>query len=308
MNEKEKNTKLIKDEALRLGFSMIGISKAEFLEKDAPDLEKWLKNGFHGNMQYMENNFDKRLDPTLLVPGAKSVISLLYNYYPDKKQLFSDAPKISKYAYGHDYHDIIKKKLRELMNFISEEIGEIDGRVFTDSAPVMERSWASKSGLGWIGNNSLLITNKVGSFQFLSELIIDLNLIADTPATDYCGSCTACIDACPTNAIVSPKVVNGSKCISYLTIELKEEIPIQFKGMFDDWIFGCDACQDVCPWNKFAKPHNELLFQPQGNLMNMSRKDWTEITEEVYREVFKKSPVKRTKFLGLKRNIDFVIE
>ncbi len=307
MINKNKYSSLIKNEAKRLGFEYVGISKADFLESEASSLESFLNNGFQGEMSYLENHFDKRLDPRLLVPGAKSVVSLLYNYYPEKQQKYNDAPKISKYAYGQDYHDIIKSKLRQLMDFIQNEIGEVDGRVFTDSAPVLEKAWAKKSGLGWVGKNGLLITPQRGSFQFISELIIDLELEYDGGvATNHCGSCTACIDACPTNAIVSPSVIDGSKCISYLTIELKDEIPVEFKGKFDNWIFGCDICQDVCPWNKFSVQHSEPLFNPQGGMLDFTRDDWYEMTEEVFRKVFKKSAVKRTKYSGLRRNLEFV--
>jgi len=288
-----------------LGFLSCGISKAEFLEAEAPRLEKWLNNQMHGEMGYMANHFDKRLDPRLLVDGAKSVISLLLNYYPEEEQK-SSTYKISKYAYGQDYHHVIKSKLRELHNFIVEEIGEVNGRAFVDSAPVLDKAWAAKSGLGWIGKNSNLLTQQVGSFYFIAELIVDLELDYDTPVTDHCGTCTACIDACPTNAIVEPYVVDGSKCISYFTIELKNEIPNEFQGKFDDWAFGCDVCQDVCPWNRFSKPHREPLFDPHPDLLNMSKKDWEEMTEDVFKKVFKKSAVKRTKFSGLKRNIDFL--
>lgn len=296
---------LIKKEAERLGFLSCGISKAAFLEEEAPRLEKWLNKQMQGEMRYMENHFDKRLDPRLLVDGAKSVISLLLNYYPDKAQR-GDTYKISKYAYGQDYHHVIKGKLRQLQDFIQEEIGEVSGRAFVDSAPVLDKAWAAKSGLGWIGKNSNLLTQKVGSFYFIAELIVDLELEYDTPVTDHCGTCTACIDACPTNAIVEPYVVDGSKCISYFTIELKNEIPTEFKNKFGDWAFGCDVCQDVCPWNRFSKPHSEPLFNPHPDLLEMSKKDWEEITEDVFRKVFKKSAVKRTKFSGLKRNIDFL--
>tara|TARA_R110002051_G_scaffold42568_1_gene87309 strand:- start:978 stop:1898 length:921 start_codon:yes stop_codon:yes gene_type:complete len=305
MNQKERNTQLIKNEAKRLGFMSCGISKSEFLEDEAPRLEKWLKNNMHGEMAYMENHFDKRLDPRLLVDGAKSVISLLLNYYPEEKQI-TDSYKISKYAYGQDYHHVIKGKLKQLQEFISEEIGEIDGRAFVDSAPVMDKAWAAKSGLGWIGKHSNLLTQKAGSFYFIAELIVDLDLVYDTPVTDHCGTCTACIDACPTEAIVQPYVVDGSKCISYFTIELKNEIPVEFHGKFDDWAFGCDICQDVCPWNRFSKPHKEPLFSPHPELLEISKKDWQEITEDVFRKVFQKSAVKRTKYSGLKRNIDFL--
>ena len=301
----EKNTQLIKTEAKRLGFLSCGISKAEFLEEEAPRLEKWLNQNMHGEMQYMENHFDKRLDPTKLVEGSKSVISLLLNYFPSEEQN-SDSYKISKYAYGTDYHFVIKDKLKTLLHFIQEEIGEVHGRAFVDSAPVLDKTWAAKSGLGWIGKNSNLLTQQVGSFYFVAELIFDLELDYDSPVTDHCGTCTACIDACPTDAIVQPYVVDGSKCISYITIELKNEIPSEFDGKLDDWMFGCDVCQDVCPWNRFSKSHNEPLFNPNPELLAFTKKDWEEITEDVFKKVFKKSAVKRTKLSGLKRNIDFL--
>ena len=300
-----KNTKLIKAEAARLGFMSCGMSKAGFLEKEAPRLERWLQEGRHGEMKYMENYFDKRLDPTKLVEGSKSVISLLLNYFPAEKQR-EDSFKISKYAYGTDYHFVIKDKLKKLMQFIEEEIGEVDGRAFVDSAPVIDKAWAAKSGLGWIGKNSNLLSKKSGSFFFIAELIVDLDLEYDTPVTDHCGNCTACMDACPTQAIVEPYKVDGSKCISYFTIEIKEELPNDMKGKFDDWMFGCDVCQDVCPWNRFSKSHNEPLFDPNPDLLSMTRKDWEEITEDVFRKVFKKSAVKRTKYSGLTRNVDFL--
>ena len=305
MNLKEKYTQMIKTEALRLGFLSCGISKAAFLEEEAPRLEKWLKNDFHGEMKYMENHFDKRLDPRLLVEDAKSVISLSYNYYPEQVQQ-EDSYKIAKYAYGQDYHHVIKAKLKELSVFIQEQIGDVQGRAFVDSAPVMERAWAKKSGLGWEGKHSLVLQKKQGSFFFLSELVIDLELDYDTPMTDHCGTCTKCIDACPTEAILPNNTVDGSKCISYFTIELKENIPNEFKGQFDDWMFGCDICQDVCPWNRFSKPHNEPLFTPKSELLNMTKKDWEDITQDVFGKVFQKSAVKRTKFAGLQRNISFL--
>ena len=306
MNSIEKHTHLIKTEAKRLGFLSCGISKAEFLEEEAPRLEKWLNQNMHGEMQYMENHFDKRLDSTKLVEGSKSVISLLLNYYPSEHQQDQDAPKISKYAYGTDYHFVIKDKLKNLLRFIQDEIGEVHGRAFVDSAPVLDKVWAAKSGLGWIGKHSNLLTKQVGSFYFIAELIVDLELAYDSPITDHCGSCTACIDACPTQAIVEPYVVDGSKCISYFTIELKNEIPTSVKGQFDNWMFGCDICQDVCPWNRFSKPHNEPLFNPHPELLSMTKKDWEEITEDVFKKIFKKSAVKRTKFTGLQRNIQFL--
>jgi epoxyqueuosine reductase len=307
MSQLAKNTALIKQKALELGFFYCGISKAEFLEEEAPRLEAWLNEQRHGKMSYMENHFDKRLDPRLLVDGAKSVISLLLNYYTEEKQSDLSAPKISKYAYGEDYHDVIKEKLRQLMQFIETEIGEVSGRVFVDSAPVMDKAWAKKSGLGWIGKNSNLIHPKSGSFFFIAEMIIDLELEADGPIKDYCGTCTKCIDACPTDAIIEPYVVDGSKCISYLTIELKDALlPTEFKGKMDNWAFGCDICQDVCPWNRFSLLHNEPRFNPSKNLLQLSNNDWQDLSEEVFNELFKLSAVKRTKFDGLKRNIDFL--
>jgi epoxyqueuosine reductase len=290
-----------------LGFFYCGISKAEFLEEEAPRLEAWLKQQRHGKMSYMENHFDKRLDPRLLVDGAKSVISLLLNYYTEEKQSDVTAPKISKYAYGEDYHDVIKEKLRQLLQYIETEIGEVSGRVFVDSAPVMDKAWAKKSGLGWIGKNSNLIHPKSGSFFFIAELIIDLELEADGPIKDYCGTCTKCIDACPTDAIIEPYVVDGSKCISYLTIELKDALlPTEFNGKMDNWAFGCDVCQDVCPWNRFSLLHNEPRFNPSKNLLQLSKSDWKDLSEEVFSELFKLSAIKRTKFDGLKRNITFL--
>ena len=307
MSNKSVYTSLIKAEAKRLGFLSCGISKAGFLEEEAPRLENYLKKNMNGEMAYMENHFDKRLDPTILVPGSKSVISLLLNYFPLETQK-EDTYKISKYAYGTDYHFVIKDKLKQLMNFILEEIGEVNGRAFVDSAPVLDKAWAAKSGLGWVGKHSLLLTKHTGSFYFVSELILDLDLEYDTPVTDHCGSCTACIDACPTNAIVADRVVDGSKCISYFTIELKNEIPVSEKGKFEDWMFGCDICQDVCPWNRFSKSHNEPLFNPHLEMLAMDKKDWEEITEEVFQKIFQKSAVKRTKFSGLQRNIQFLKE
>jgi epoxyqueuosine reductase len=302
---KSHQSSAIKSEAKRLGFLSCGISKAGFLEEEAPRLEKWLNNNMHGQMHYMENHFDKRLNPTLLVDGAKSVISLLLNYYPSEFQK-EDSYKISKYAYGHDYHFVIKEKLKELLHFIQTEIGEVSGRAFVDSAPVLDKAWAAKSGLGWMGKNTNLITQKVGSFYFIAELIVDLELDYDSPTTDHCGSCTACIDACPTEAIVAPYVVDGSKCISYFTIELKENIPAEMKGKFDDWVFGCDVCQDVCPWNRFSKSHNEPLFQATPELLSFTKRDWEEITEDVFKMVFNNSALKRTKLEGLKRNVSFL--
>ncbi len=306
MNLKAKYTSLIKAEAQRLGFLSCGISKAEFLEAEAPRLEKWLNKNMNGEMRYMENHFDKRLDPTILVSDSKSVVSLILNYFPEEVQKDATAPKLSKYAYGTDYHFIIKDKLKLLTQFIQEEIGAVSGRAFVDSAPVLDKAWAAKSGLGWIGKHSNLLTQQVGSFYFIAELIIDLDLEYDSPTTDHCGSCTACIDACPTQAIVAPYVVDGSKCISYFTIELKEQIPESVKGQFNDWMFGCDVCQDVCPWNRFSKSHNEPLFNPHPELLSMTKKDWEEVTQDTFNKVFKKSAVKRTKFSGLTRNIRFL--
>ena len=305
INNKEKYSQLIKAESKRLGFLSCGISKAEFLEDEAPRLESWLNKNHHGQMTYMENHFDKRLNPKLLVDDSKSVISLLLNYFPSEEQN-SDSYKISKYAYGQDYHYVIKEKLKELLNSIQSQIGDISGRAFVDSAPVLDKAWAAKSGLGWIGKNSNLITQKVGSFYFIAELIIDLELEYDYATTDHCGTCTACIDACPTDAIVAPYVVDGSKCVSYFTIELKDNLPLEMKGQFDDWAFGCDVCQDVCPWNRFSKPHQEPLFNPNPELLSFSKRDWDEITNETFNKIFKNSAVKRTKFEGFKRNINFL--
>lgn len=303
---KEKHSIQIKQWATELGFSHCGIAKAEFLEAEAPKLEEWLKRQYQGEMNYMENHFDMRLDPRILVPDAKSVISLTYNYYTDQKKS-EDAPKISKYAYGEDYHHVVKDKLKILLQHMQQTIGEINGRCFVDSAPVMERAWASKAGIGWIGKHSLLINKTQGSFFFLAEIIVDAELEYDNPfATDHCGTCTACMDACPTGAIVENKVVDGSKCISYFTIELKDAIPTSYKDKFDDWMFGCDICQDVCPWNRFSKQHNEPKFTPNPKLLAMNRREWQEITEDVFNELFQKSAVKRTKYEGLKRNISFL--
>jgi epoxyqueuosine reductase len=304
---KSSYSKLIKAEAKNLGFMFCGIARADFLEEEAPRLEAWLKQGMNGEMQYMENHFDKRLDPRLLVDGAKSVISLGLNYYSEEEQSDPLAPKISKYAYGIDYHSIIKDKLRQLLQVINEKIGEVGGRAFVDSAPVLDKAWAKKAGLGWTGKNTNLINTKSGSFFFLAELIIDLELEYDIPATaDHCGTCTRCIDACPTDAIVAPYIVDGSRCISYLTIELKNEIPKEFAGKMDNWMFGCDICQDVCPWNRFSVLHQEQAFTPASDLLQMTKHDWEDITEDVFQKIFKNSPVKRTKFAGLKRNIEFL--
>lgn len=305
---KAHHTQLIKNQAQHLGFDYCGISKADFLEEEAPRLEQWLLQGRHGRMTYMENYFDKRLDPRKLVDGAKSVVSLLFNYYPSlhSNGSVSELPKISKYAYGKDYHLVLKEKMKSLLHFINDEIGEVHGRAFVDSAPVLDRAWAKRSGLGWVGKNSNLINKESGSFFFIAELIIDLDLDYDSAIEDYCGTCTACIDACPTQAIVEPYIVDGSKCISYFTIELKDALPQEMKGKFDDWAFGCDVCQDVCPWNRFSKPHREPQFLPKEELLNMTKEEWMEITEDVFQKLFKDSAVKRTGFKGLKRNLDFL--
>jgi len=306
LTQKESHTILIKKEAQRLGFEACGVSKAAFLEDEAPRMEQWLQQGYQGEMHYMENHFDKRLDPTLLVPGAKSVISLLYNYFPSEIQN-QDSFQISKYAYGEDYHHVIKKKLHELVSSMQESLGNFHARVFTDSAPIMERAWAQKSGLGWLGKHSLLISKARGSFFFLAEIILDVELNYDQPfATDHCGSCTRCVDACPTEAILPNNTVDGSKCISYFTIELKDEIPTHFKDHFEDWAFGCDICQDVCPWNRFSTPHKEPKFDPDDRLLNFGKNEWKEITEEIFKDIFRKSAVKRTKFAGFERNISFL--
>lgn len=306
MTQEEKHALLIKEKARTLGFDFCGIARAEFLEQEAPRLEKWLKYQMQGEMSYMANHFDKRLNPCLLVEGAKSVVSVLLNYFPKEDLAQEDNFKVSKYAYGVDYHFVLKEKLKDLLNFIREEIGEVNGRAFVDSAPVMDKVWATKSGLGWIGKHSNLLNRQMGSFFFIGELIIDLTLAYDAPTGDYCGTCTRCIDACPTDAIVNPYVVDGSKCISYFTIELKNEIPQEMKGKFENWIFGCDICQDVCPWNRFAKPHQTPDFEPNEALKQMAKKDWLEITEEIFKKVFKNSPLKRAKTKGLQRNINFV--
>ncbi|WP_425636540.1 tRNA epoxyqueuosine(34) reductase QueG [Algoriphagus yeomjeoni] len=308
MTPASKHSFIIKSTAKRLGFDFCGIAKAGFLEEEAPRLEDWLNRNYNGEMGYLANHFDKRLDPTKLVEGAKTVVSLVYNYYPEQKlPETSDSIKLAKYAYGEDYHFVIRDKLNEFLESLRNEIGEIDGRGFVDSAPVMERQWAQKAGLGWLGKNSLLLNREMGSFFFLAELIIDLEVTPDTPlAKDYCGTCTACIDACPTDAIVDNGVIDGSRCISYLTIELKDAIPTEFKGKMENWAFGCDICQDVCPWNRFSKPHQEPKFLPHPELAEFNNRDWQEITEETFRKVFKKSAVKRTKLAGLKRNVEFL--
>ena len=307
MISKEDYKEAISAEATRLGFMACGFSKARFLEEEAPRLEEWLSRNYQGEMAWMANHFDKRLDPRKLVPGAKTVISLLFNYYPAQEQASPEAPKIAKYAYGEDYHYILKDKLHALLSFIRENVGEVDGRAFVDSAPVMDRVWAKEAGLGWLGKNTLLLNKKSGSFFFIAELILDLELAPNPPTKfDHCGTCTRCIDACPTDALVDANLLDASKCISYLTIELKNEIPTEFKGQMENWAFGCDICQDVCPWNRFSKAHQEERLNPYGELLDMKPEDWNEITEEVFRKVFKKSAVKRTKFSGLKRNLDFL--
>jgi epoxyqueuosine reductase len=296
----------IKKIASDLGFQFCGISKAGFLQDEAPLLEKWLADGMHGKMAYMENHFDKRLDPTLLVPGAKSVVSLLLNYFPRKTQR-KDAPQISKYAYGEDYHVVIREKLELFIDEIRKHIGDVDGRLFVDSAPVMDKAWAKKAGLGWLGKNGNLIHPKAGSFFFIAELIIDLDLEPDGPIKDYCGTCTRCIEACPTDALETPYVVNGSKCISYLTIELKDAlISNEFIGKMENWLFGCDICQDACPWNRFSKPHDEPRLLPSSPLLEMTYEDWNHLQQDQFKDLFKKSAVKRTKFSGLVRNIAFL--
>ncbi|WP_213189678.1 tRNA epoxyqueuosine(34) reductase QueG [Cloacibacterium caeni] len=299
-------SQLIKQKAEKFGFQSCGISKAEFLEEEAPRLETWLNKGYHGEMKYMENHFDKRLNPALLVDGAKSVISLSYNYFPKVKIDEINNFKISKYAYGEDYHEVIKDILKNMVAELQEEIGEFGFRVFVDSAPVLEKAWARKSGLGWVGKNANLITKKHGSFYFLAEIICDLELEYDLAVTDHCGSCRACIDACPTQAIVSDRIVDGSKCISYATIELKNQIPDYFNGKMDDWMFGCDVCQDVCPWNRFSAPTLQEKFAPNFQKLNFRKNEWKELTQELFSEIFKKSAVKRTKFSGLMRNISFL--
>lgn len=307
MQSIQAHTKLVKEQAARLGFSYCGIAKAGFLDEDARRLEAWLSKGMHGSMQYMENHFDLRVDPTKLVPGAKSVITLLLNYYPTAEQ-DSGIPKVSKYAFGKDYHEVIRAKLKELLAELGKHTGDINGRGFVDSAPVLERSWAQKAGMGWIGKNGNLISKEQGSFFFIATLIVDLELEYDDPfARDYCGTCTRCIDACPTDAILPGKLVDGSRCISYFTIELKDAlIPGAMKGKFQDWIFGCDICQDVCPWNRFSKPNSEAAFMPLTELLHYSRADWDELTETSFRDIFKHSPLKRTKFEGIKRNLQFI--
>jgi epoxyqueuosine reductase len=304
---KSAHTAFIKQTATALGFSYCGIAKAVRLDDDARKLEAWLNKGMHGNMQYMENHFDMRVDPTLLVPGAKSVITFMMNYFPSTTQK-ENTPNISKYAYGNDYHEVIRNKLKELLALINTNIGEVHGRGFVDSAPVLERSWAQRSGLGWVGKNGNLISKQSGSFFFIATIICDLELDYDASfAKDYCGSCTKCIDTCPTDAILPDKVIDGSKCISYFTIELKDAlIDERMKGKFNNWMFGCDVCQDVCPWNRFSKPTTEQGFIPIPQILNLSTKEWEEMSEETFKQVFKNSPLKRTKFAGIQRNLKFI--
>lgn len=307
MSSPEKNTAIVKKTAHQLGFYYCGIARAEQLDNDARRLEQWLKQDMHGGMQYMENHFDLRVDPRKLVPGAKSVITLLQNYFPGEQQADS-SPHIAKYAFGNDYHEVIRAKLRNFLSVLNEQIGEIQGRGFVDSAPVLERTWAARSGAGWIGKNGNLITKQNGSFYFIATLIVDIELVYDDPfAKDFCGSCRKCIDACPTDAIRDNKIVDGSKCISYYTIELKDAlIPEAVKGKFNNWMFGCDVCQDVCPWNRFSQPHNEIQFAPIPEILNLTTKEWEEMTEETFKSVFKNSPLKRAKFAGIKRNLSFI--
>ena len=300
----KKHTDLIKRKALELGFSSCGISKARFLSEEEEKFEKWLSNGYHGTMSYLEKNIDKRLDPRILVPESKSVISLTYNYYPPKKLINKNNFIISKYAYGRDYHKVLKKKLKQLFNKMKEKMGDINGRVFVDSAPVHERAWAKLSGLGWIGKNSLLINKDVGSYFFIAEIICDLELEYDVPVSDRCGNCTRCIDACPTNAITQAQVIDSNKCISYLTIENKDSIPKELKNEMNQSIFGCDICQDICPWNRFSTPHDEKEFLPNQKLKKLRKKDWIELTEETFNRIFEGSAIKRAKYKGLKKNIN----
>lgn len=307
MHSIHQHTSFVKRTAQQLGFSYCGIAKAVQLDEDARRLENWLNQNMHGNMQYMENHFDLRIDPRKLVPGAKSVITLLQNYFPAQKQS-QEAPKVAKYAFGEDYHEVIRSKLNLFLSKLQEEMGEIQGRGFVDSAPVLERSWAVKSGAGWIGKNGNLINKQTGSFYFIATLIVDIDLMYDDPvAKDYCGTCRKCIDTCPTDAILDNKVVDGSKCISYFTIELKDVfIPKEMTGKFDNWLFGCDICQDVCPWNRFSKPTNELKFTPIPEILNLTTKEWENMQEETFSSVFKNSPLKRSKFKGIQRNLAFI--
>ncbi len=307
LNNIDNHTKFIKQIAANCFFDFCGIAKAVRLDEDARRLESWLQKGFHGSMQYMENHFELRIDPFKLVPGAKSVITLLKNYFPSQQQE-ENTPKIAKYAFGNDYHEVIRSKLKEFLSLLQQQFGEINGRGFVDSAPVLERSWAVKSGLGWIGKNGNLLNKQSGSFFFIATLIVDIELQYDDPfAKDYCGSCRKCIDACPTNAILENKIINGSQCISYFTIELKDAlIPDEMKGKFDNWMFGCDVCQDVCPWNRFSKPHHEPNFTPIPEILNLSSKEWEAMSEKSFKEIFKYSPLKRSKYKGIQRNLKFI--
>jgi epoxyqueuosine reductase len=307
LNLLQKNTSIVKQKAAELGFSYCGIAKAGLLEDDARRLEAWLNQNLHGKMQYMENHFDLRVDPRKLVPGAKSVITVLQNYYSEEKQI-ADTVHISKYAYGKDYHEVIRAKLHQFLQALNEEIGEINGRGFVDSAPVLERSWGVQTGAGWIGRNGNLINKEAGSFYFIATLIVDIDLYYDDPyAKDYCGSCTKCIDTCPTEAIQPNKQINGSKCISYFTIELKDAlIPEEMKGKFQDWMFGCDICQDICPWNRFSKPNTEAQFKPIPEILSYTKQEWTSLSEDAFKNVFRDSPLKRTKYAGIQRNLRFL--
>lgn len=307
MSAKEHNTRLVKQLATGLGFDHCGIARAEKLEEDARRLEQWLQKGFHGTMSYMENHFELRTDPRQLVPGARSVITLLLNYFPEKLQT-EQTPRISKYAYGQDYHEVIREKLKSLLQAIRHQVGEVEGRGFVDSAPVLERTWAQKSGLGWVGKNGNLITKSAGSFFFIATLITDLDLIPDDPfARDYCGTCQRCIEACPTDAILPDKTIKGSHCISYFTIELKEQVMDEkWKGKFDNWMFGCDTCQDVCPWNRFSTPHQTPAFEPIPEILKNSREEWETMTEEKFKVLFRHSPLKRTKWEGIQRNLKMI--
>ena len=304
LNLSDHHTKIVKDIAQSMGFDSCGIAEARRLDDDARRLENWLNKGFHGEMKYMENHFDMRVDPTLLVPGAKSVITLLYNYFPDQKQ-DSQLPKVAKYAYGKDYHLVIREKLTEFLNKIRERIGQIEGRGFVDSAPVLERAWAVQSGLGWVGKNGNLINKKKGSFFFIATLITDLQLKSDVPyVQDFCGTCNRCIEACPTNAILPNKEIEASQCISYFTIELKQsQLPDQYKGKSDEWIFGCDICQDVCPWNRFSQPHQEPLFEPLNSILNFNIQDWINTDKNIFNQLFRDSPIRRSKWEGIQRNL-----
>lgn len=302
----DKRSAFVKKIVLEHGFDSCGISASGFLEEESPRLESWLNHNYHGSMKWMENHFDKRLNTQKLVEGSKSVISMTFNYFPENSQTKEDQPKIAKYAYGEDYHLVLKDKMASILQTLMTEYGDIQARVFVDSAPVLERAWAAKSGLGWIGKHSLLINKKKGSFFFIAQIICDLELAVDGPVTDHCGTCTACIDACPTDAIVNDKIIDSNRCISYLTIELRDQISQQFKSQMEDWVFGCDICQDVCPWNRFATPHKEERFKPKREILENNWQDWLEITEDVFKDVFKKSAVKRTKYSGFLRNLQFV--